>query len=230
MAQSPLAAAAAAAPTPAASWPPPPLPPPRAPAARPDMSEADRVPSPAAPPAVAASAPEEKKGKEPEREKLPPIVSAGASAPAVGAGRGPRGAPTAGREGGEGRPGTRFTSREPRTRPGRSAQAALPRAEIEELCLEDSRDHFSSCTFHPRGMPGWPSQLAVFGHFRVWGLPSFSKEMTSILESIVSWMRIRCQASGSGFSAEPSACRGRAKISPLFFAFSFRSPFRLNRL
>lgn len=63
------------------------------------------MPSPAAPPAVAATAPEEKKGKEPEREKLPPIVSAGAGATAVGAGRGPRGAPTAGRDGGRGVPG-----------------------------------------------------------------------------------------------------------------------------
>lgn len=71
------------------------------------MSEADRVPSPAAPPEVAAAAPDERKGKEPEREKLPPIVSAGAGAAAVSAGRGQRGAPTAGggREG-RGRPAT----------------------------------------------------------------------------------------------------------------------------
>lgn len=87
------------------------------------MSEADRVPSPAAPPpppavavvvAAAAAAPEERKGKEPEREKLPPIVSAGAGATAVGARRGPWGAPTAGiRREGEGHAGARISSGDP---------------------------------------------------------------------------------------------------------------------
>lgn len=117
-----------ACPAPAAAWPPPPPPlPPRAPGARPDMSEADRVTP--RPPRRRRRGGGCARGEEREgagREKLPPIVSAGASA--LGdAGRGPRGAPTAGREGGRGRPGTRFSSREPRTRPGRSAQAALPR-------------------------------------------------------------------------------------------------------
>lgn len=135
------------------------------------MSETDRVPSPAAPPAVAAAAPEERKGKEPEREKLPPIVSAGAGATAVGARRGPPGAPTAASgERSMGHAGDR---------PGRCAQAALPGDRGQPRTLGQLHLPLGKC---------WGGRVRWLFSVIFWfgGAPSFSKEMTSILESALS--------------------------------------------
>lgn len=193
-------------------------PPPRAPAARADMSEADRVPSPAAPPVVAV---DERKGKEkePEREKLPPIVSAGASATAVGAWRRPRGTPTTdtGRED-QGHPGAVSPQGSPGT-PGRCAQAPF---------LGPSE----SCALWTAAI-SWPAAPSTLGKWgaRVRGTFSvifwvgrciFSKDQ-HLGVGVICRMRIRCQAGGSGFSTELPACLPlRSGDLPLFFPSSSR--------
>lgn len=195
------------------------------------MSEADRVPSPAAPPAVVAAAPEEKKGKEPEREKLPPIVSAGAGAAAVGAGRGPRGAPTAGREGVEGRPGTRVSSWYPRTHAGKNALAALPLAEIRVVPPGQPRS-LREQHLPPSGNAGVAGSPGCFRLFFGWGWGhSLLGNDQHLGASIICWMRIRCQTGESRFSTELPALQALWKrIFPPLVRFSFPSPFGLNPL